>query len=159
MLKRSLLSVAAVLVILQEWLWEVLDLAGQRLFRLLHLERFEAKLSKASRYQALFVLMVPLLLLVPINIVEFLLLINGAIVPSIPLEILSKLFCTMFVARIFDLVRPAVLSFAWFRWLYNSVIGILAWAHELIQTSAIYYPAIIMTKAIKRKTAIFLNRA
>ena len=138
---------------------EVLDLAGQRLFRLLRLERFEAKLSKASRYQALFVLMVPLLLLVPINIVEFLLLINGAIVPSIALEILSKLFCTMFVARIFDLVRPAVLSFAWFRWLYNSIIGILAWAHELIQTSAIYYPAIIMTKAIKRKTAIFLNRA
>ena len=102
MLKRTLLSIAATLVIFQEWLWDILTLAGTWLPKRLHLERFEERLVSATRYQALFILFVPALLLVPINVFEFILLINGAMIPSIALEIISKRFCAMFAARVFN---------------------------------------------------------
>ena len=153
MLQRILLSLLAVLVIIEEWLWDILTLAGKGLSHLLHLERFDEHLARASPNQALFALLIPLLIVTPINLLALFLLTHGAVMQGIALEIVAKLLGTLLVARVFRLVRASLLTFAWFAWIYHTITAILRWAHQMIRSTALYRMSIAVKNAIKRQMA------
>ena len=157
MLKKLLLTMLAIFVIFEEWLWDMLTAAGQWLANVFNLERFDEQLASASPLQALLVFLIPLALVTPLNIFALFLITHGGLVEGILLEIAAKLIGTLLVARIFKLVRPALLTFSWFAKLYNAIIGLLQWAHELIHDSAIYKLSIVVKKAVKNRTRIFLQ--
>ena len=157
LLKRLVLPLLAILVIFEEWLWDILTIAGQGLSLVLHLQRFDLRLSKASPNEALVALAIPVLIVTPINLFALYLLANGSILPGLGLEIVAKLVGTLLVARVFRLVRPALLSFPWFAWIYNRIIGLLRWAHTLIQTTALYRMSIVLKREIKIRVGTLLR--
>jgi len=157
MIKKGLLSIFAVLVIFEEWLWDALAFAGQLLSRLLHLEKFDAWLLNASPKQALFTFLIPLIIVTPFNILAIFLLAHGAIIQGILLEIGVKLFGTLLIARIFRLVKTALLTFNWFAGIYDTITGLLRWAHDIIHNTAIYQLSLKIKAAIKIQIAAILK--
>ncbi|MDO9106200.1 MAG: hypothetical protein Q7U57_14710 [Methylovulum sp.] len=155
MLKKLALTLLAILVIFEEWLWDILTLVGQWLARALALERFDERLAQASPPLALLAFFIPLAVVTPLNLFALFLLTHGAIVEGILLEIVAKLTGTLLIARIFKLVRPALLTFAWFARFYGAVMRLLQWAHRLVHDSAIYKLSVVVKMAVKTKIQQF----
>ncbi len=155
MIKKILLSILALAVIFEEWLWDILTAIGQRLSRWLHLQRLDDWLTHASPTQALFAFLVPILIITPFNLLALFLLTQGAIVQGILLEALVKLVGTLLIARVFRLTKPALLTFSPIAWIYHTVSGILQWAHQKIRNTAIYQFSVKIKTAVKATIAEF----
>lgn len=157
MIKKGLLSFFALLVIFEEWLWDVLAILGQWFSRVLHLEKFDAWLLAVSPNQALMAFFIPLIIVTPFNLLAIFLLTHGAIAQGIALEIAVKLVGTLLIARIFRLVKTALLTFVWFAKIYHAVTDVLHWAHELIQHTQIYQYSLKLKAALKIQAAKLLK--
>jgi len=131
-MKKLLLSLLAIILIFEEWLWDLLTAIGHSLIRWLNLESFEQWLSLTSPTMALVAFSIPLLIVTPINLVAFGLLAHGLILQGIGLEVLAKLLGTLLVARVFALTKPQLLTFAFLRVIYTTITGWLQWAHQKI---------------------------
>ncbi len=158
MIKERLLSILAIFVIFEEWLWDALTFAGQLFSRWLHLEKFDNWLMNASPKMALFAFFIPLIVVTPFNLLAIFLLTHGAIIQGVLLEIGVKLVGTLLIARIFRLVKTALLTFKWFSKIYTTISNVLHWAHETIKNTALYKQSVKMKAAIKLKiTALLKN--
>ena len=151
MLKKALLSIFAVILIFEEWLWDSLTLAGQFFSRVLHLERFDAWLIASPPPRALLAFLIPLLIATPFNLFALFLLTHGAIIEGLLLEIVLKLSATLLIARIFRLVKPALLTFTWFEKLYTFISKLLHWSHESVRHTTVYQRGVLLKAAVKAR--------
>lgn len=116
---RWLLRLLLALVILfEEWGWEPLQRAMAWLGRLPLLRQLEAGLRRLPPYAALLALALPSLLLIPVKLGALWLIGKGQALLGLGLILAAKLFGTALVARLFQLVQPALLQLAWFAQLY-----------------------------------------
>ena len=157
MFKKILLSLLAIVVIFEEWLWDLLAAIGQWLSQLLHLEKFDLWLLNATPNTALLAFLIPLAIVTPFNILAVFLLSHGAIIEGILLEIAVKLIGTLLIARVFRLTKIALLTFGWVSSLYYSITRLLQWAHDLIHHTALYQLSIAIKKAVKIKINYWLH--
>lgn len=156
-MKRILIYLLALFVIFEEWLWDLLADLGQYFSRIFHLEKLDARLINASPTQALFSFAIPIFIVTPFNILAVILLTHGAIIQGLLLEIVIKLVGTLFIARIFRLVKPALLTFEWFQLIHDKVIFLLRRAKELVVETEVYQFSIKLKITIKKKVSEFLN--
>lgn len=138
LMKKFLLSFLAIVLIFEEWLWDVLTAFGHSLVSWLHLEAFEQWLSRTTPIVALAAFSIPLLIVAPLNIAAFGLLAHGLILQGILLELLAKLLGTLLVARVFALTKPQLLTFTCLRIVYATIMRWLQWAHRKITETAVY---------------------
>ncbi len=137
-MKKILLSLLAIVLIFEEWLWDLLTAFGHSLVRWLHLGYVEQWLIQTSPFMALTAISIPLLIITPINILALSMLANGLLVQGIVLELLAKLLGTLLVARVFALTKPQLLTFALLNLIYSTITGWLQWAHRKIAETEIY---------------------
>lgn len=137
-MKKILLSFLAVVLIIEEWLWDLLTAFGHSLVRWLNLESFEQWLSQASPTLALVAFCIPIIIVTPINLVALGLLAHGLILQGILMEVLAKLLGTLLVARVFALTKPQLLTFAFLRIIYTTITSWLQWAHQQITETPVY---------------------
>lgn len=138
LLKRLLLSLLALLLLFEEWLWDVLTALGYRLSCWLQLEAWENWLRQSSPFIAATAFLIPLTIVTPLNLIAFWMMASGKLIQGIILEIFAKLLGTVLIARVFALTRPQLMSFRWFNWLYSTISGWLKWAHDRVQATTIY---------------------
>ncbi|MDI1276142.1 hypothetical protein, partial [Methylobacter sp.] len=119
-MNKILLSFLAVILIIEEWLWDLLTAFGRSLFHWLNLEQFEQWLRQTKPTMALVAFSIPLLIVAPINIVAFKLIANGLILQGILTEVLAKLLGTLLVARVFALTKPQLLTFVFLMIIYTT---------------------------------------
>ena len=156
-LRKSLLFVLALVVIFEEWLWEILAFAGQLLSKWLYLEKLDRWLIEAPPNQALLAILVPLVIVTPFNLLALVLFAHGAIIQGLLLEIAIKLTGTLLIARIFHLVKPALLTFYWINLIYHKITHLLNWARHLITHAAIYQLSLKMKANLQIKIAQFFQ--
>ena len=137
-MKKLLLTLLAILLIIEEWLWDFLSACGHYLIQLLRLEKFERWLSQTSPNVALLTFMIPIMIVAPINLAAISLLIHGMLLEGVLLELFAKLLGTLLVARVFTLTKSQLLTFTVLAFIYNTIIGWLRWAHAKIVDTAIY---------------------
>lgn len=140
-MKKIVLSLLALMLIVEEWLWDSLSAMGHYLVLALRLARLERWLAQTSPAMALLVMAVPLLIVTPINIAALLLLTHGLIVQGLLLEVVAKLLGTLLIARVFALTKPQLLTFTAIAWTYATITGWLRWAHEKVAQTAVYQAA------------------
>lgn len=157
-MKKLLLSLFAIILIIEEWLWDFLSICGHYLAYYLGLAKFETWLAQTSPYQALFAISIPIILITPLNIAAVILLTNGLILQGIMLEIAAKLLATLFIARFFTLTKKQLLTFRLLAWLYNTIIFWLQWAHEIIIETPIYQAAKKIKASANATIAVWLAR-
>nr|WP_087145942.1 hypothetical protein [Crenothrix polyspora] len=137
-MKKILITLLAIFLIFEEWLWDLLTAFGHSLVRWLNLSNIEQWLSQASPNMALVAFSIPLLIVTPINIAVLEMLANGLILQAILLEIVAKLLTTVLIARVFALTKPQLLTFAFLNLIYSTITRWLHWAHQKIAETPVY---------------------
>ncbi len=137
-MKKILFALLAIFLIIEEWLWDILNAIGHTLIRWLHLQRLERWLTQTSPSTALIAFLIPLLVVTPINLAAFWMLAHGLLLQGVLLEIGAKMIGTLLVARVFALTKPQLLTYRYINWLYTTITDWLRWAHQRIIETAVY---------------------
>lgn len=152
-MKKLLLSILAIFLIVEEWLWDVLTALGHKLVVWLHLARVERWLATLSPWGAMASFLLPTTILLPVQLAALLLSAHGRVVEGLGLLIAAKILATLLIARIFNLTRPQLLTFVWFAKLYATISRWLAWAHERLRATAVYQQMTRLKCALRERWA------
>lgn len=118
-LVAALQVLAALVVLFEEWGWKPLSQALAWLARFRIVARLEAIIMRLPPYAALVVFALPTAILLPLKLVAVWLLANEQFVAATVLFIVAKIASTALVARLFLLMRPALMQVAWFARAYT----------------------------------------
>jgi len=157
-MKKILFSILAIILIIEEWIWDGLTVLGRSLVRLLNLESFEQWLGQVSPPIALVAFSIPIAIVTPINIAAFALLAHGLILQGIALELFAKLLGTVLIARVFALTKPQLLTFTVILVMYTTITEWLQWAHHKVAETQIYIWSKQFKVEIKARFAVWLNQ-
>jgi hypothetical protein len=135
-LLRPLWVVLALAFLIEAWLWDHLKPIVARLVDLVPWNDFKARMVAAikrlSPMATLALFIIPFVLLFPIKVLEFWFLAHRKWLSGAALLVLSKLIGLGVTAFIFEITREKVLQIPWFRRLYDTVIWLRDWAHEIV---------------------------
>ncbi len=107
------------LILFEEWGWDPLQRALQRLSRWRLIQHLEQGLTRLPPAAALFTLLLPGLLLLPVKLTALWLIGSGHPLLGLGVIVAAKLVGTALVARIFTLTRPTLMRMGWFARLYE----------------------------------------
>lgn len=113
-MRGVLLGVAAAVLFFEEWGWRPLTTFAAWVARWPPLAALEAAICRTTPQVACALFFVPAALLVPFKVGALWLLGNGQATLGIGLIVAAKLFSTAFVGRLFVLVEPQLMTYAWF---------------------------------------------
>lgn len=117
-LLRALAAIVLVpLLLFEEWGWEPLATQVSKLARLPLWARLEDRVRKLPKSGAVLVFFLPVVLLFPVKLAALFLFGHSHYASGFVLLAAAKLFGTAIVARLFQLVKPTLLTIGWFgRW-------------------------------------------
>ena len=138
MLAAPLVLLAAVIILLEDWLWDDLARLAAAIGRLPVFRTVESIVAGLPPYGALACFGVPTLLLVPVKIAAVYLISHGRPTLGLLTVIGAKLAGTALVARIFTLTRPNLMRIKWFAWLYERFVAFKARIYGAIKATSIY---------------------
>ena len=113
-LRGVLLTLAAIVLFIEEWGWQPLTALAARIARWPPLARFEARIANVPPRFALVLFLVPAVLLFPIKLLALWILSRGHAVLGITVIVVAKLLGTAIVGRLFILTESQLMRFAWF---------------------------------------------
>jgi hypothetical protein len=113
-LRGVLLTLAAIVLFIEEWGWRPLTALAARIARWPPLARLEARIASVPPGFALVLFLVPALLLFPIKLLALWLIHEGRAVLGIGVIVAAKVLGTALVGRLFVLTEPQLMQFAWF---------------------------------------------
>ena len=113
-----LVYAAAILLLLEDWLWDVTARALAWFATWPPLRALENAIARLSPYWALATFILPALLLFPVKIMALLALSHGHAWLGLAILASAKIGGAALTARLYLLTRPALMSLPWFaRWL------------------------------------------
>lgn len=157
-MKKVLLSILAISVLLEEWLWDLLTDFEHCLTAWYHLENLERWLANSPPWVALSAFFIPSLLFLPVEFTALSLSSSGQVVEGISLHIVSQIFSTMILSWIFDITREQLMTFGWFAVLYQTITRWLNWSHEQLRETAAYQHALKTKLAIHVKLVEWVHK-
>ena len=135
-LSRAFWFALAILFLIEAWLWRRLELVVERLVAALPFAAFKrwltGMLEKLPPYGALFLFVIPGILLMPFKFAALWLLARGQIVLGGLVFIAAKLVGTGVVAFLFHVCHDKLMSIGWFATLYETVMRVKRWAEALV---------------------------
>ena len=135
-LTRPLLILIAIVFLIEAWLWRHLGPVVVRVVARIPLRAVKAWTAGALRKlpppAALVVFIVPVVALFPFKLLGLWLLANQQWLGATVVLVFAKLVGVAITAFVFEVTKPKLLKMAWFRWLYEHVMGWLDWAHRLV---------------------------
>jgi hypothetical protein len=137
-LRAVLLTLAAVVLFIEEWGWRPLTMLAARIARWPPLARLERLIAHAPPRVALVLFLVPALLLFPIKLVALWAIHAGHAMLGVGVIVAAKVAGTALVGRLFVLTERQLMQFPWFAralawWIATkqrvkqAVTGSLAW--------------------------------
>ena len=126
---RGLFTVLLALwIFLEEWVWDAMLAFMAWLGRLPPVHWAEAQIAKLPPYAALIAFIIPGAILLPFKFAAFWLIAQGHGVYGLWVFVIAKIIGTAFLARIFSLTKPALLTIGWFNRAY---LAITRWKEQL----------------------------
>jgi hypothetical protein len=138
LLIAPLVILAAVVILIEDWLWQDLARLAAAIGRLPLLRLIEGFIASLPPYLALLFFATPALLLVPLKLVALYFISHGQASLGVLTIIAAKFAGTALVARIFTLTRPQLLRIGWFAWLYHRTLAFKTYVYNKIKSTAIY---------------------
>jgi hypothetical protein len=126
---RGLLSVpVAIWLLFEDWVWNNLLALMAYLGKLPPIAWVERQIAKSPPYVALIAFLIPATVLLPFKLLALWLIAQGQAALGALVFIIAKIIGTAFIARIFSLTKPALLTISWFRRSYEWLV---AWKERL----------------------------
>jgi hypothetical protein len=134
-LMRPFLVLLAIVFLIEAWLWRHLEPVVAWIVERIPLRALKARIAAwietISPAAALVVFVVPAILLFPLKLLTLWLLAQKQLIAAGLVFTFAKLAGLGLTAFVFEATRPKLLQMAWFRWVYEHVLMVLAWAHRL----------------------------
>lgn len=159
-LTPPLVVLAALWMLVEEYLWVHLHDLVARLARLPAIARLEARIAALPPYGAMVLFAVPTAMIFPIKLFALYLIAAGHALTGCAVIVAAKVIGTAVVARLFELCRPQLLTVAWFRrlhdWvlrlrdtLYARIRAMPAWqrAHAAVQSVRGFFKRLVERRA------------
>lgn len=163
-LARSFWVVAALLFLMEAWLWEHLKRIVAVVVDALPLDRAKDALRRWMEnlppWAALGAFLIPAVLLLPFHAIELVLLAQHRWFAAVFVLLVAKLFGLGVVGFIFDATRDKLLEMAWFRRLYGWFVWTLDWARaqvEPVKARLRRYLALLRRDRAARFVRLFLR--
>ncbi len=113
-LRGGLLTLAAIVLFIEEWGWRPLVAAMAWMAKWPPFARLEALVRRVPPRVALVLFVVPAVMLFPIKLVALWLIHRGQAALGVAVIVATKLLGTALVGRLFVLTEPQLMQFAWF---------------------------------------------
>jgi muconolactone delta-isomerase len=134
MIRRSLakiltppmIALAALIMFLEEWVWDHLAALMAWLARAPVLRWLESRIAALPPYPAIGLFVLPGLLLMPVKIFALWLIAQSHAVAGAGVFVAAKVIGTAIVARLFAICRPTLLTVRWFRAVYEWLVRLKA---------------------------------
>lgn len=132
-----LVYLAAVLLLLEDWLWNLGARLMARLTAWPPLHRLEGWICRLGPYAALVLFALPAVLLFPVKLLALWAMANGHPLTGLLVIVTAKLLGAAAVARLYLLTRPVLLTILWFARLLGWFLELKArWIGRLRATPA-----------------------
>ncbi|MDC8786627.1 hypothetical protein [Roseateles koreensis] len=145
----------ALIILFEEWGWVPLSRLLARLGDWPPFRAFAPWVRGLPPYAALALLVLPSLLIIPVKLLALWLIAHGRVVLGVGVIMAAKVVGTALVARLFQLIQPALMRLRWFVPLYQRWSAwkqeLLAWVHA--------QPFWRMARVIKRQLGRRLRQA
>jgi hypothetical protein len=129
---------AAIALLLEEWLWDRLKRLMAQVARLPLWAQMERGLGRLPPWAALIALVFPSLVILPAKLFALFLLHAGHVFWGICIAISAKLVGTALVARVFTVTKPALMRMPWFARLHDRIMAWLDAAKAWVRSLAAY---------------------
>jgi len=127
--KRSLIFLAALILLFEEWIWNAMLRVTARLVAHPWVQRVERRLATLEPIEALCAFILPMLVLLPFKLAALYVLARGHLLAGIGVLVLAKVVSTALGARIYYVVRSQLHTIGWYaRW----EAAFLAWKRRMI---------------------------
>ncbi|AFM13389.1 hypothetical protein [Turneriella parva] len=153
-----LYAVAAVVVLLEDWLWDDLQRFAEYLGHLPVFHQLEAFVVRLPPAGALAVFLVPTVLLFPVKLVALWLVSGGHVALGVLTMVAAKIVGTALVARIFKLTKPKLLQFSWFAKIYQRITLFKMRIYERLKSTAVYQHLLRLRLNIRESWLRFKTR-
>ncbi len=134
---RPLWIFLALLFLVEAWLWDHLAPVVARVVNLIPLARFKAWLAEAIAdlppWATLLVFLVPFCAMLPLKFLEVYFLATHNWLGAAAVILGVKIVGLGVTAFIFDVTRDKLLQMAWFRRLYEWMLRLRQWAHDITE--------------------------
>ena len=121
---RSMVSIPlAIWVFLEEWVWDAMLAFMAWLGKLPPVHWVETQISKLPPYTALVAFIIPGAIMLPFKFAAFWLIAHSHALYGFWVFVIAKIIGTAFLARIFSLTKPALLTISWFNRAYLAITG------------------------------------
>jgi hypothetical protein len=149
---------AAVIILLEDWLWDDLARFAAAIGRLPVFRQIEVFLVSLPPYAALAFFAVPSTLLIPVKLIALYFVGHGHAVAGLLIVIGAKVVGTALVARLFTLTRPNLLRIAWFAWIYERFIAFKARVYAAIKATRTYRTAHQLHLRVRLALKVWLGK-
>lgn len=154
-LRTLLLSIAAIVIFIEEWGWEPLQAILGRIARWGPLAALEARIRSASPRMALALFGLPAVLLFPLKVAALWLIHAGHGVLGVAIIVLAKLIGTALLGRLFVLTERQLMQFAWFaralQWWLALKARVALWVRETVRRSAAWRALRALRMSLRRQ--------
>ncbi|MFY9555913.1 MAG: hypothetical protein WAV20_02670 [Blastocatellia bacterium] len=149
---------AAIIILLEDWLWDDLARFAAAIGRLPVFRQVEALITGLPPYAALAFFAVPSALLVPVKLIALYFIAHGHAMVGLLTVAVAKIAGTALVARLFALTRPNLLRIGWFAWLYEKFIAFKARIYAAIKATRAYEAAHKMHLRVRGALKVWLGK-
>ncbi|MFN7946700.1 MAG: hypothetical protein U0Z53_15215 [Blastocatellia bacterium] len=152
LLAAPFVFLAALIIIIEDWLWDDLARMAAAIGRLPVLRQLEVLIAGLPPYAALLTFGAPTLLLIPVKLAALWLIAHGQHALGLLTVVLAKFAGTALVARIFMLTRKNLLRIGWFATLHTRFTAFSERVHATIHQTRLYQT--IHRQSVRVKTAV-----
>lgn len=149
---RALLAIPAALwLFVEEWLWDAMLALTSALSKLPPVRWVESQIAKLPAYAALIAFLIPVAILLPFKLAAFWLIAHGKGVLGMVVFIVAKIIGTAFLARIFTLTKPALMTIAWFARSYTAITSWKLRLYDYVRTLPVYQAIRLRATTLRRQ--------
>ncbi len=138
LLAAPFVFIAAIVVLLEDWLWEDLRRLAAAIGQLPVFRQIEALIASLPPYGSLAVFAAPSLLLIPVKLTALWFIAHGQAWLGVATAIAAKVAGTAMVARIYQLTEPKLLRIGWFARLHERFVAFKTRVYQVIKSTSLY---------------------
>jgi len=138
LLSAPFVLIAAIFVLLEDWLWDDLQRLAAAIGRLPVFRQLEGLIVGLPPYGALALFAAPSLMLFPVKLAALWFIAHGQPVFGFLIAAAAKIAGTALIARIYQLTETKLLLIGWFAWLHTRFVAFKARVYDTIKATRIY---------------------
>jgi len=157
LLTPPLIVLAALLMWVEEWLWEHLKVLTAWVAKFPLIKWFERFIERLPPYPTMAVFLIPGAVLFPVKLAAVWLMTHGHVLIGLGVIVGAKVLGTAIVARSYVICKPKLMTIGWFARLHDWLIATRSRLYDAIKAMPLYQATRARLSAIKKTVGRMLH--